>query len=344
VVYTLAKLQKLNIIPKNWVYNETQSNFAIKITNHYLDLMDFGNENDPLLRQVIPHPLELNYNQSGLIDPIGDDKKKVTDNLIHRYRNKVLLLTNSNCPANCRFCFRRNMLIESPYRNMLKDEIKLKKTLTYIRKHEEIDEVILSGGEPLSLPITELKSILIQLSQIENIKVIRIHSRLLAFDPERLNKNLCQLLNNIKSKLIIVHHLNHKKEVSDKALDSLKLLKPSIKHLSHTVLLKNINNNVRTLKELYEKLFFNGITPYYLFVTDYVLGASHFMINISEAQDLYKTLKKSSSNYLMPRLILDQPEAFGKINIEPPEYRIIGKNIKILSRKGIFNKTQLIFN
>jgi EF-P beta-lysylation protein EpmB len=224
----------------------------------------------------------------------------------------VLLITTGGCAINCRYCFRRNF----PYAEAQLSTKKITQAIQYIRNHQDISEVILSGGDPLLLNDQKLFSLLHQLEVIETMKRIRIHSRIPIVLPSRITTKFCINLSKINKLCVLVIHSNHANELSNNVKKACKKLKQeNITLLNQSVLLKNINDNPQQLCALSEKLFAFGIMPYYLHLLDKATGTAHFEVEQSTAIKLMDQIKQQLPGYLVPKLVREQAGAKNKIVI-----------------------------
>lgn len=259
-----------------------------------------GDPNDPLLLQVLPTYFELDKVQGYVADPVGDLKANPVPGLLHKYHGRVLLITNGGCAGNCRYCFRRHF----PYQDNALSASQLEHALTYIRADNSINEVILSGGDPLLNPDQRLAEWLAQLADIPHLTRLRIHSRLPIFLPERINDSLIQALTGTRLKVVMVVHSNHPNEIDHSVSAALvRMHKAGISMLNQSVLLRHINDNVVTLAKLSESLFSANTLPYYLHMLDPVSGAAHFDISTSEASALHTDLCNQLPGFLVPKLV-----------------------------------------
>jgi EF-P beta-lysylation protein EpmB len=258
------------------------------------------NLNDPILLQFMPLKKELlKQKKTFSKNPLKEDKFR-TNHLLKKYEKRVLLLTCDTCCMHCRFCFRRNFEIETMKNFNLE--------ITNIKNTKSIEEVILSGGDPLSLSNKQLKNLLTALNDIPHVKRIRIHSRFLIGLPERLDDELIEILANIKKQLYFVTHINHFKELDDDIIAAFKkLLILKIPLFNQSVLLKNINDDVATLLQLNTLLINNGIIPYYLHQLDQVEGASHFEVSAKNGKKLITHLLEKLPGYGVPRYVKEIP-------------------------------------
>jgi EF-P beta-lysylation protein EpmB len=265
---------------------------------------------DPIARQFLPlkeesisHPnFTLNPNQEE--PPIGCSK------LLHKYKGRVLLVTTGACTMNCRFCFRQNFPY-STYSAPLENEI------AYIEKDSSIHEVILSGGDPLSLSDRYLASLLDQISAISHIRLIRFHTRFPIGIPERISPAFLQILESCQKQIVFVIHTNHPHELDREVLASLKKIQKSgVSLLSQTVLLSKVNDNIETLKELFLLLSENGVIPYYLHQLDPVAGGMHYNVKETDGLNLIESLQKEIPGYALPTYVKEVPFAPSKLPVK----------------------------
>ncbi|WP_127718128.1 KamA family radical SAM protein [Halobacteriovorax sp. HLS] len=278
-------------------------------------------------KQFLPSE-EENDLSTGLEDPIGDHLNSPTSQLVHRYKNRVLFFPTQVCPIICRYCFRKNELT-------LQDELfspDFTKTISYLKSHTEINEIIFSGGDPFILSDEKLSFYIDQFSKIEHIKYIRFHTRVPTTLPSRITPELISLLNKtakLFNKLIITIHTNHVDEFSSSVENSIKLLKQiDCELLSQSVLLKGVNDSSLELKNLIEKLIELGVRPYYLHHPDQVKGAMNFYLPISKGRRIYSELRNILPGWSIPTYIIDIKDGAGKVSAFNPEtFNFSGKLI-----------------
>lgn len=302
----LIKILKLDTNKKKLTTNFiAKKSFPLRVPYSFVKKMKKGDEKDPLFLQVFTNIKELNNSYSNYINnPLQENKYIVAPGLIHKYKNRVLLITKSNCIINCRYCFRRYF----PYDKYKSNKKNWIIALDYIKKNKEIDEIILSGGDPLMAKNKELNWLFNEFESILHIKRLRIHTRLIVFIPERINKNFCKLLKNTRLKIIIVTHINHEKELDDNFIKHIKKLKKiEVSLFNQSVLLKGVNDNSLVLANLSRKLFDNGIIPYYLHVLDKVSGSGHFFVSYKQTKLIFNQLASMISGYMLPKLVVDVP-------------------------------------
>lgn len=293
--------------------------FSIQISEPILQKIDLTRKNDPLFLQMVPDPRESIDLESDLIDPIGDLAHEPIPRLIHRYRDRALLLVTDRCPCLCRFCFRKLSPIhgeEPPF--------DLEKIVEYIQKTPDITEAVLSGGDPLMLSNEKLAQILDALEAIPNIERLRIHTRIPITLPARIDAHLLKVLCRKKA-LTIAIHINHNRELDQATKDAIKALDSTGATLvSQTVLLKNINDDPTVLKNLCYSLGAIRVRPYYLHHPDLVTGTSHFRVSIAEGLTIYRTLRSLVPPLLLPIYTLDLPGGYGKTPIDSGCMKEIG--------------------
>ncbi|PSW55594.1 EF-P beta-lysylation protein EpmB [Photobacterium leiognathi] len=295
--FTLLKLLKID--PTPWENGlAARKLFALRVPLSFVDKMEIGNPYDPLLRQILPLAQEFEVHQGYSVDPLEEQQNEIPG-LLHKYHNRVLLIVKGGCAVNCRYCFRRHF----PYSDNKGNKRQWQQSLEYIAAHPEINEVILSGGDPLMAKDHELQWLIEHIAAIPHIKRLRIHSRLPVVIPTRITNALCQILSETRLQTILVTHINHANEIDDALKTAMQKLKQAnVTLLNQGVLLKGVNDSVAALTDLSETLFDAGIQPYYLHVLDRVQGAAHFMVDDEIARQLMAGLITKVSGYLVPKL------------------------------------------
>ena len=281
---------------------DAQSDFKCLVTDSYINKMKVGNINDPLLRQVLPSTKEnnLSLQQNGIDDPVGDLNAQVTQGLLHKYYGRALIINTGACAIHCRYCFRRSY----PYQQSSCTNKVQNDTLTYLSKHTEIEEIILSGGDPLVLDNKKLSALITRLEHIKHIQTLRIHTRIPVVLPARITTGLLQLLQKSRLQIVMVIHANHANELQSTEYAKLHLLQKSgITLLNQSVLLKGINDNADTLVTLSKRLFQCKTLPYYLHLLDPVKGVMHFETSKKSAHYLMQEISTQLPGYLVPKLV-----------------------------------------
>jgi len=288
------------------------ANLPVRITPHMARLIDPADPDDPIARQFVPHMAEAIVSPDELRDPIGDGNHAPVKGIVHRYPDRVLLTPILSCPVYCRFCFRREVVGEG----MLSGDA-LEAAIAYIRDHEEIWEVILSGGDPLILSPRRLASIIDALDAISHVAVIRVHTRVPVADPDRVSADLVTALKR-STPVYVTLHCNHARELSPAACDAVaRLVDAGIPMLSQTVLLKGVNDDAETMEALMRALVRNRVKPYYLHHGDLARGTGHFRTTIAAGRSLMKQLRGALSGIAQPTYVLDIPGGHGKAPIGP---------------------------
>lgn len=294
----LLQLLGLDSHPELAAGNDARRLFALRVPRAFASRMQRGDPQDPLLRQVITARQEFIDAPGYSTDPL-DEQTSVVPGLLHKYRNRALLLVKGGCAVNCRYCFRRHF----PYSDNQGNKRNWQQALEYIREQPELDEIIFSGGDPLMAKDSELSWLIAELEQIPHIKRLRIHSRLPVVIPARITPALCEMLLQTRLQTLLVTHINHAQEIDDTLRDALLSLKQAgVTLLNQSVLLRDINDNADTLAALSNALFDAGVLPYYLHVLDKVQGAAHFYVSDEEAREIMRALLSKVSGYLVPKL------------------------------------------
>lgn len=276
--------------------------FPLRVPHHYLQRIVPGTLNDPLLRQILPLAEELSVTDGFGVDPVGDQQYMAVPGLIHKYQRRVLLTLTGACAIHCRYCFRRHY----PYTEANPAEDDWLASIAYLREHEEVNEVILSGGDPLSLSDKRLTQLVARLEKIPHIERLRWHSRLPVVLPSRLTPALISLWESSRLQQILVLHFNHPNEINSDIEQSLKLITGNtLTVLNQSVLLRGVNDDAACLADLSEKLFALGILPYYLHLLDRTQGTAHFEVDDHCAQHIYHDLQSRLPGYLVPKIVRD---------------------------------------
>ncbi len=284
--------------------NKTNINpdFRCLVTDSYLKKIQPGNINDPLLRQILPLAEEKDQRiqNHGVADPVGDINAGVTQGLLQKYHGRALLISTGACAIHCRYCFRQLY----PYQQFSNNSSVLSETLSYLSDHHDIEEIILSGGDPLVLDNEKLAELINELENIPQIQTLRIHTRLPVVLPTRIDDGLLQLLRCTRFQVVMVIHANHASELGQHEYNKLHLLAQSgVTLLNQSVLLKGVNDNIRALLELSKRLFQCKTLPYYLHLLDPVKGAMHFEVGRKPALELIDLMQSQLPGYLVPKLV-----------------------------------------
>jgi len=282
------------------VSDEAAGHFAVRVPQGFAARMRHGDRHDPLLRQVLPITDELKIVPGFSLDAVGDGAAKKATGVIQKYRGRALLVTTGSCAINCRYCFRRHFDYgtENAAREGWRDAVDA------IAQDPDIDEVILSGGDPLSLATHKLVELTQALRQIPHLRRLRIHSRLPVVLPERVDDELAQWLGSLPWPVAFVIHANHANEF-DATVDAAmaRLREAGATLLNQAVLLRGVNDSIEALQALSERSFAAGVLPYYLYQVDRVEGVAHFEVGDDTAKDLHAQLTARLSGYLVPKLV-----------------------------------------
>ncbi|TXL15606.1 EF-P beta-lysylation protein EpmB [Methylococcaceae bacterium HT4] len=296
-------LQYLKINSKQFS-SPARHDFSMRVPLSYAACMQKSDLDDPLLKQVLPIANELVNPDEFQNDPVGDLSALTENCIIHKYQGRVLIIITGGCAINCRFCFRRNF----PYAEVQLNSQKESTALEYIRKNKSINEVILSGGDPLLISDHKLKDFIQKLSDITHLKRIRIHTRLPIVLPARITPELIDIFKSSSVPIVIVTHCNHANELSKQVMAACQALnQKNITLLNQSVLLKGVNDHAQILQSLSEQLFSAGILPYYLHLLDKAKGTAHFEVSENDAVKIHQSLQHILPGYLVPKLVKEQP-------------------------------------
>jgi L-lysine 2,3-aminomutase len=288
--------------------------FPLRVPRSFVARMRRGDPDDPLLRQVLPAAAELADEPDYVDDPVGERSALRARALLQKYRGRALLIATSTCAVHCRYCFRR----EFPYAEQGGEAPRWSEALAGIRADASLEEIILSGGDPLSLSNARLESLTRALADIPHVRRIRVHTRQPVVLPSRVDAGLLQWLRAAVLPTVLVLHVNHPNEIdAELAAACGRLRATGITLLNQSVLLAGINDDVGVLSALSRRLFDAGVLPYYLHALDRVRGASHFAVADARAQALAGQLAAQLPGYLVPRLVREVPGAPAKVTLGP---------------------------
>ena len=308
-----AELLESGLIPPERLaaVEAVAARYAIAITPEMAELIDPADPADPVARQFVPDPAELETTPEETADPIGDQIHEVTEGLIHRYPDRVLLKFVQVCAVYCRFCFRRETVgPEAPH---LTPEA-LERALTYIRTHPEIWEVVVSGGDPLVASPRRIAALVQALAAIDHVRIVRFHTRVPMVAPDRVTGALVDALTAPGITTWVAIHANHPREFTAGARTALaRLADAGIPLVSQTVLLAGVNDDPETMTGLMRAFVENRVKPYYLHHGDLAPGTSHFRTTVGEGQALMRALRGRVSGLCQPTYVLDIPGGYGKV-------------------------------
>ncbi|NMR26202.1 EF-P beta-lysylation protein EpmB [Pseudoalteromonas sp. NEC-BIFX-2020_015] len=278
---------------------KARSLFPVRVPVPFIKKMRHGDVNDPLLLQVMPRHQEFIAKTGFNKDPLEEQDNK-QPGLLHKYRSRVLVMFKTGCAVNCRYCFRRHF----PYQENQLNKRSLIEALDYIKSDANINEVILSGGDPLMAKDDAICWFMDELEQLPQIKRMRIHSRLPVVIPSRVTDELCQRLADSPLKIIFINHINHANEIDSEFKTAMQKLKKSgVTLLNQAVILKDVNDSAQAQIDLSEALFDADVLPYYLYLLDKVEGASHFDIKEEQARKIMGEMLLALPGFLVPKLV-----------------------------------------
>lgn len=316
---TATELAEAGLIDKASVQScdAVGERYAISVTPAIAGLIDPADPSDPIARQFIPDPAELDHLPEEHADPIGDLSHSPVEGIVHRYPDRVLLKAVHVCPVYCRFCFRREMVGPEGLGTLPPEA--LDAAFAYIAGHPEIWEVILTGGDPLVLSGRRLGDLMARLAAIPHVRIVRFHTRVPVVEPERVDGALVAALKASGKTTYLAVHANHPREFTAEAIGALaRLADAGIALISQTVLLKGINDDVDTLAALMRRFVENRVQPYYLHHPDLAPGTSHFRVTVEQGQALVTALRGHVSGLCQPVYVLDIPGGHGKAPIAAP--------------------------
>lgn len=317
-IRTLDQLEKRVPIAQRETMRAVLKNMRLAITPHTAQLIDFADPTDPLFLMTVPQAQELSTSPEELVDPIGDEAKSPIPFLTHRYPDRVLVYVTFFCSAYCRFCFRR---FKTGQATPGPDAADRDRICAYLRAHPGVDEVILTGGDPLTLMDSQLAEWLQSLRAVPTVTRLRIHTRVPVNLPSRITSSLVALLRSAMDSthpVYLVTHFNHPRELAPENVAAIAaLVDAGIVVRNQSVLLRGVNDDVETLRALFKRLVDVRIVPYYLHQLDLARGTGHFRVPIERGIKLMRALQGTTTGIALPRYMLDLPGGKGKVPISP---------------------------
>lgn len=287
---------------------------ALAIPPHYFNLIDRDNPDCPIRRQVIPRIDEMHVAPEERIDPLSEERDTVAPGLVHRYPDRVLMLLTDRCAGYCRYCTRSRIVSNAQGHTFAPD---YSEALSYIKKHDEVRDVLLSGGDPLLLSDAKLDTILAELRAIEHVEFIRIGTRIPVYMPQRITPDLCEILKK-RGPVFMSIHVNHPQECTYEMLKACEALSfAGVPLGSQSVLLQGVNDDADTMKGLMHRLLMIRVRPYYIYQCDLVAGTAHMRTDISKGVEIIRALRGYTSGYAVPQFVIDAPNGGGKVPINP---------------------------
>lgn len=294
--------------------NSCGENFRVQTTPYYARLADRQNPQDPVRRILMPSMQELDQGVQEQTDPLGENDHRPVSRIIHRYSDRVLFLVTDLCAMYCRYCTRKHFTASDQH---LAQSSEYEEALEYIRSKKSLREVILSGGDPLTLGDSILQRILSDLRSIEHVEIIRIGSRMPVVCPMRVTQELAEMLRQF-APVFLMTHFNHPKELSrDAALALTTLVDCGIPVFNQMVLLNGVNNHPAIVQALSRRLLYLRVKPYYLFQCDPSMGTDHLRTNVDHTLEIQRELWGHLSGLAMPNFSLDIPSGGGKVPLVP---------------------------
>jgi lysine 2,3-aminomutase len=291
-----------------------EERYAVAVTPEVLELLRSADPGDPIARQFVPDPRELDARPEESSDPIGDDAYSPVKGIVHRYPDRVLLKPIHVCPVYCRFCFRREKV--GPGGEALTPG-ELAAALDYVRRQTQVWEVILTGGDPLLLSPRRLRELVAELDAVPHVRVVRLHTRVPVVDPDRVTAELVAALRAPTAVWVAVH-TNHPRELTAAALAACaRLVDGGVPLVSQTVLLRGVNDDPAVLEELLRTLVANRVKPYYLHHPDLARGTAHWRVDLATGRRLVRRLRGRLSGLAQPTYVLDLPGGHGKVPAGP---------------------------
>ncbi len=287
-----------------------QAQFPMRVPRGFAARMVPGDPNDPLLRQVLPLDEEDRVVPGFGLDAVGDLDASSGTGILHKYQGRALLVATGSCAIHCRYCFRRHF----PYGEQTAAAGQWRESLDYLAADTSVQEVLLSGGDPLSLATGKLAEFTDALAGLAHVKRLRLHTRLPVVLPERVDAELLRWLAGLPQQVVVVVHANHGNEIDASVVSALRALRQAgATVLNQAVLLRGVNDSVAALAALSERLFEAGVLPYYLHQLDRVAGSAHFEVSDAQALALHQALAAQLPGYLVPRLVREVAGAPAKL-------------------------------
>jgi len=289
------------------------------ITPYYMSLIDPFNAQQALRKTMIPTVREFQEDRYEALDPLGEDAHSPVQGLVHRYPDRVLFLVTQYCSAYCRYCTRSRMVCETPHERVNSSTWEM--AFEYIRNHSEIRDVLISGGDPLTLDDQTLEFLIKQLRKIPHVEMIRLGTKTPAVLPQRITSSLCKMLKKYHPIFMSIHFTHPDELTEETKMACERLADAGIPLGSQTVLLKGVNDSVTTMKILMQGLLKIRVKPYYIFQCDPILGSHHFRTTIETGLTIIQGLRGHTSGYAVPHYVVDAPKGGGKIPLLPNYYQ-----------------------
>ncbi|NRA38196.1 MAG: EF-P beta-lysylation protein EpmB [Planctomycetes bacterium] len=302
-------------LPHGLLCSKATQNFTFLVSKSFAQRMQSGDARDPLLLQVLPVAAELVEDTAYTADPLDEEAARKCDGVLQKYASRNLVVATPACAIHCRYCFRRHFEYQAPAQKWWQT------ALEHIEQSLDLEEVILSGGDPLMLNNQMLEKIILDLEQLTHITRLRIHTRLPIVLPSRIDKELQYILQRTSLQVVVVVHSNHAQEIDQSVVDACHLLRDcGALLLNQSVLLRDINDSANALADLSRALIRCAVMPYYIHALDHVAGVQHFSVPDEAAKNIMRQLQAQVSGYMLPRLVREIPGEAAKTIIPFNEY------------------------
>ena len=304
------------------------SKLSLAITPYFFNLIDRGDPNCPIRKQVIPREGETLISPGEQLDSLGEDEHSPVPGIVHRYPDRVLFLVTDRCAAYCRYCTRSRLVSNAQDYNFYPE---YEQGLRYIEAHPEVRDVLLSGGDPLLLSDRKLEHLLARLREIPHVEFIRIGSRIPVFLPQRITPALCDIFKRYGPIWMSIH-VNHPKEATQELREACERLAfAGVPLGNQSVLLAGVNDDAEVMKALVHRLLRMRVRPYYLYQMDLITGGAHFKVDVRKGIEIIEALRGHTTGYAVPQYVVDAPGGGGKVPMNP-EYLIKADDEEVVFR------------
>jgi len=329
-ITTLEKLQRFlpTLTPEEFEGTILANHkLALAITPYFFNLIEAGDENCPIRRQVVPRVEETYTAPWEMSDPCGEDSHSPVPGLVHRYPDRVLFLVTDRCAAYCRYCTRSRMVSNATGYDFHSD---FDRQIEYVSRHPEIRDVLLSGGDPLLLNDDKLEFLLSRLRAIPHVEFLRLGTRIPIFLPQRVTPALCAMLRRYHPLFISIHS-NHPRELTSEVRDALgRLADAGVPLGNQTVLLRHVNDDLVVMRALVQKLLMCRVKPYYIYQCDLISGSAHLRSSVRKGLEIMENMRGHTTGYAVPQYVIDAPGGGGKVPINPDYVLSRNKNRVII--------------
>jgi lysine 2,3-aminomutase len=294
--------------------NLVTKRYPLSVTPYYLSLINPDDPDDPIMKQAVPSDLEMTMSTIGLEDPLAEKEDSVVPGLVHRYPDRVLMVLTNMCPMLCRHCTRKR---EWRHGGWVRTEGEIATMLDYLRRNDAVRDVVISGGDPLTLSTRRLESVISRVREIKHIEIIRIGTRFPVVLPQRIDNELCAMLSKY-GPIWLNTHFNHPREITPEAAEACdRLLRSGVPVNNQSVLLRGVNDNVKTMLKLCQGLLRIKVRPYYLFQCDEVQGTEHLRTPVETGIKIIEGMRGFTSGLAVPTFVLDLVQGGGKVPLQP---------------------------